>query len=241
MKYIRVLLEKLLDFLIPPRCGCCGEPVTKAHTLCASCFAKLRFITSPYCQICGRPFEFDIMGECVCAKCLEKRPVFLKARAAVQYDDISKEILLPFKHADREDLVPLMVKLMKHSADELISETDIIVPVPLHRWRLLKRKYNQAALLAAQLSKLYHKPCLPQALKRTRATASQGHLGPTQRKQNVTGAFAVTKPNLIKGKRILLVDDVLTTGATANECAKVLLKAGATQVCLLTFASATRK
>lgn len=241
MKYTHIFLEKVLDFLLPPTCGCCGNPITKAHTLCPDCFAKLHFITPPYCKICGHPFEFDIMGEPICPQCLAKRPAFSKARAVVQYDEESKRILLPFKHGDRLDLVPLMVKLMQRAADELISETDIIIPIPLHRWRLLKRKYNQSALLAKRLAKIYHKTFLPNTLKRTRATPSQGHLSPHERKRNVSKAFKVIKPEIIKGKRILLVDDVLTTGATANECAKVLLRAGAAQVCLLTFAKTRGK
>ena len=236
-----VLFAKLLDILLPPVCGVCDQPVSKNATLCPDCFNKLKFITKPHCHICGRPFDFDIMGECICTQCLAKRPKFLKARAAVQYDDGAKKILLPFKHGDRLDLAPLMLKLMRPAADELMPETDIIIPVPLHRWRLFKRKYNQAAILANRLAKAYHKTCLPCGLKRTRATSSQGHLSPSERKQNVTNAFAVTKPSAVAGKRILLVDDVLTTGATANECTKVLLKAGATQVCLLTFASTVRK
>lgn len=235
------LLSKLLDFLIPPACSICNQAVDETATLCPDCFGEIKFITPPYCKICGRPFEFDIMGECVCAECLKKRPLFLQARSAVQYNDMSKKILLPFKHADRLDLVPLMVKLMRRAADELMPDADVIIPVPLHWSRRLKRQYNQSALLVGKLAKLYHKTFSPCVLKRTRATPSQGHLSPDERKRNVTGAFVVAKPELVAGKRVLLVDDVLTTGATANECTKVLLKAGATQVCLLTFASTIRK
>ena len=235
------LLTKLLDILLPPVCGACNCPVSKPATLCAECFSKIHFITEPRCQICGRPFEFDIKGECICAKCLMKRPLFLKARAAVQYDEISKNIILPFKHANRLDLLPLIVKLMRPAADTLMPETDVIIPVPLHWFRFLKRKYNQSNELAYRLAKIYHKTYLPSTLKRKRATPSQGHLTPAERKRNVTNAFKITKPNQVKGKRILLIDDVLTTGATANECTKILLNAGATQVCLLTFACTTKK
>ncbi len=238
MKY--VLFNKLLNILLPPICGICSKPVSETATLCADCFAQLNFITKPHCPVCGRPLAFNIMGECICAKCLLKRPIFLKARACVLYDEASKKILLPFKHGDRLDLAPLMVKLMKHAADELMPETDLIIAVPLHRWRLFKRKYNQSAILAYQLAKLYHKSYAACELKRIRSTPSQGHLSALERKKNVMNAFKVTRPKKIKGKRILLVDDVLTTGATANECAKALLKAGATQVCLLTFAATNK-
>jgi len=236
-----IFLTKLLDILLPPACSICGASVTENATLCPNCFAQLNFITKPQCRICGRPFEFDIKGDCVCAKCLAEPPLFAKARAAVCYDDTSKKIILPFKHADRLDLLPLMVKLMHTAAEELMSESDLIIPVPLHRWRLLKRKYNQSALLAQRLAKQYHKIYMPTGLKRIRATNSQGHLAPKERKTNVRKAFKVTKPSAIKGNRILLIDDVLTTGATANECTRVLLKAGAKQVCLLTFAVTVHK
>ena len=235
------LFARLLDFLLPPICGICHCPVSENTTLCPDCFSKINFISKPYCPICGRPLPFDIMGECICAKCLTKRPLFLKARAAVRYDEISKKILLPFKHGDRLDLAPLIIKLMRRAADELMPEADIVIPVPLHRWRILKRKYNQSAILANRLAKMYQKPYAPCVLKRVRATPSQGHLSAIERKKNVTKAFKVTKPDKIKGKRILLVDDVLTTGATANECTKVLLRAGAKQVCLLTFAATHKK
>ena len=233
---ITSLLAKVVDILIPPICGICQCPVSKNATLCPECFSKLNFITKPYCHICGRPFEFDIMGERVCAKCLMKRPLFLKARSAVQYDEASKKLLLPFKHADRLDLVPLLVKLMRPTANDLMPETDIILAVPLHWLRLLKRKYNQSDELAYRLAKIYHKTYVPNVLKRQRATPSQGHLTAQERNRNVRGAFKVTHPNKIKGKRILLIDDVLTTGSTVNECTKVLLKAGAKSVDVLTIA-----
>jgi len=240
MKFVS-LFSKLLDILLPPVCGICNCPVSKTATLCPECFSKLNFITRPYCKICGRPFEFDIMGDRTCTRCLMKRPLFLKARAAVVYDDTSKKLLLPFKHADRLDLIPLLVKLMRPAANDLMPETDIVLAVPLHWLRMLKRKYNQSDELAYRLAKIYHKTYLPNILKRHRSTPSQGHLTALERSRNVRGAFKVTHSEKIKGKRILLIDDVLTTGATTNECTKVLLKAGAKQVCVLTFAATMKK
>ncbi len=236
-KAIKKVFVKILDFLIPPVCGICDEPVMETATLCAKCFAALTFIREPRCTVCGRPFEYDILGERTCSKCLMKRPIYAKARSALAYDDASKKLILPFKNGDRLDLAPLLVKLMSNAAPNLLTEADVLVPIPLHRLRLLKRKYNQSAVLAMKLAKKFEKKCLPSALVRVRATPSQGHLSPAERKKNVRGAFKVRAPEKIKGKKILLIDDVLTTGATANECAKVLLKVGAKEVSLLTLAS----
>ena len=236
-KEMRSIFQKLLDVLVPPRCPMCGVLVSEVSTLCPDCFSKLHFISNPRCQICGRPFEFALTNDCLCPQCLNHPPSFQKARAAVVYNHDSKKIILPFKHNDRIDLGPLISKLMFVAAEELISDVDIICPVPLHQFRLIKRKYNQSALLACQLARRYQKNYCPDLLKRTRSTSSQGHLKAQDRKQNVAHAFAVKRPNLIPNKKILLVDDVLTTGATANECSKVLLAAGATSISLVTFAA----
>ncbi|MBQ3696040.1 MAG: ComF family protein [Alphaproteobacteria bacterium] len=230
-------LNKLLNLVLPPVCPVCKEPVSENTTLCSKCFKSLKFITEPCCRVCGRPFPFDILGDHICAKCLSSPPLFEKARSVVIYDDMARKLILPFKHGDRLDLSPLFVKMMANTGAQLIQSSDLIVPVPLHRLRLLKRKYNQSALLAQGLAKHFHKEYIPDALQRIRFTPKQGKLSPEQRKKNVANAFRV-KPHLsIQDKSILLIDDVLTTGATANECAKILLKAGATKVCLLTFAT----
>ena len=238
---ITTLFRKLLDFILPPVCPVCSEPILEKHTLCPKCFSDLHFITEPCCEICGHPFPFDTLGNKKCAKCLAEPPLFAKACAVVTYDEASKKVILPFKHGDRLDLVPLMAKMMAQRGKELISLSDLICPVPLHRFRLLKRKYNQSALLAKLLAKQFYKEYAPDGLKRIRSTPKQGKLTPAQRKQNIANAFRINKRIKIEGKSVLLVDDVLTTGATANECAKVLLKAGAKQVFLLTFAATTPK
>ena len=238
MKHIA---KRLLDLLLPPVCPICKDPVAEQDTLCPKCFAALRVISDPSSHICGRPFPFDILGDKICAQCLSKPPIFHQARAVVVYDDVSKKIILPFKHGDALDLVPLIVKMMMNRAKTMIEESDIIVPVPLHRLRLLKRKYNQSALLAKRLAKHCHKKYAPDGLVRIRFTHNQGKLSPNQRKKNVANAFRTNPRFNFKDKHILLIDDVLTTGATANECAKVLLKAGAKQVDLLTFATTEPK
>ena len=231
------LLLKLLDILIPPVCALCNERVSESATLCPKCFAELNFITKPYCKVCGRPFGCEVFGDMLCGHCLEKLPRFKKARSVLVYDGAAKKLILAFKHGDRLDLGPLLVKVMLRGAEELMPEVDIVMPVPLHRLRLLKRKYNQSAILAKHLAKHFHKSYNLDILKRVRSSRNQGHLTASERRKNVMNAFCVKPSNILQDKTILLVDDVLTTGATANECAKVLLKAGAKQVFLLTFAS----
>lgn len=235
------ITKKMLDLLVPPVCPICSTPIFETGTLCPSCFAAMHFITDPCCQVCGHPFPFDTLGDLVCPKCLANPPLFHKAVSVLVYDDMSKRILLPFKHGDRLDFVPLMAKMMAIRGKSVIENADVIIPIPLHRFRLLRRKYNQSALLASAISKNFHKPYAPDGLKRIRSTPRQGKLSPEQRRQNVAHAFCVNKHYDFKDKSVLLIDDVLTTGATANECAKVLLKAGAKQIDILTFATAVPK
>ena len=229
--------NRLLDFVLPPICPICKQPVWTNHGLCPDCFKSLQFITEPCCKACGRPFPFNILGEQTCAKCLSNPPLFHRALSVVVYDDTSKKLILPFKHGDRLELTPLMAKLMAQRGKDLIEEADLILPVPLHRLRLLKRKYNQAALLAKQLAQQFHKSYRPDGLNRIRSTPKQGKLTPEERRKNVANAFKINHHLSVQGKNVLLIDDVLTTGATANECSKILLKAGAKQVCILTFAT----
>ncbi len=223
----------LLDFVFPPRCPICHQEVSASHTLCPTCFQKMTFLTQPCCRICGRPFEFQSWNQ-LCGNCLKKEPPYHKARAVLKYDDMSKGLILKFKHADRTEIRPLFINLMVQSHADLIRETDVIIPVPLHWTRLIKRTYNQADLLAKPLAKLFRKTYLPLGLKRIHHTKSQGHLSKKDRQRNIRQAFRVTNPAAIQGKRILLVDDVMTTGATVEECAKVLRKAGAIYVNVLT-------
>jgi len=232
---MKKLLNLILDFLIPPVCPICFERVDVVHTLCPKCFSELKFITRPCCEICGYPFEFDLDGEHLCGRCLKEPPLYHKARSLFVYNDASKKLILPFKHGDRIELALLFVKLIRQNYADIIKENDVVVPVPLHIRRLIKRKYNQSALIAKPLAQKFNKRYLPTTLKRLRATSSQGHLSAAERKKNVANAFGVVHPEEIKGKNVLLIDDVMTTGATVNECTKALLKAGAKQVDIITI------
>lgn len=236
MNFLKTVIHRIFDFLLPPLCPICQKKTLSIDDLCPDCYQKIHFISKPYCSICGRPFYIKTFGENTCADCLKTKPTYHKARASFLYDDFSKKLILPFKHADKIEHLPLLVNLLNQAGKELFPETDIVIPIPLHRLRLLKRRYNQAALLAQKLAHKHHKIYMPDNLIRIRATKSQGHLKSTERKKNIRKAFHVKYPAEIKGKNILLIDDVLTTGATVNECCRTLLKAGAKSVSVLTLA-----
>lgn len=240
MIFIHQLGQRILDFLIPPICPICKKRILTQHGLCATCFSEIHFIDKPYCIKCGRPFEFDIPEEMLCGSCCKKEPVFAKARSAFIYNSFSSQLILPFKHGDHLELTPLLTHMLYRAGLDLFDDIDMITAVPLHRFRFMKRKYNQAGLLAKSLSQKIKKPYIPQALIRIRHTKSQGHMKAVERKKNVAKAFAVKDTHLIKGKTILIIDDVFTTGATLNECAKTLLKAGATSIYVLTLARVTK-
>jgi ComF family protein len=230
-------LHRLLDLLLPPLCLMCDEPVGEAATLCPSCWKQVQFVGRPLCECCGAPFEIPVEIGTLCGACLEQRLHFQAARAAMLYDDKSRKLVLNFKHGDRTDAAKALARWMHRCAADILAGADALVPVPLHRWRLFKRRYNQSALLAHQLGVMADKPVLFEALRRLRATPQQGHLKRKERQKNVKGAFAVLPKDMasIAGKVLVLVDDVMTTGATVDECSHVLLKAGAKEVRVLTL------
>lgn len=231
-------IKGFIDFLLPPQCPICRKKVLENNTVCGVCFSKLTFISNTVCQKCGAPLPYEQAKLCV--HCLEKMPAYDKALSVLKYDETSKALILPFKHTDFIEITPLLAKWMNQRGKDLISNCDCIVPVPLHFYRLLKRKYNQSALLAKELAKMNNKEYLPQCLKRCRYTKSQGHMNPKQRKKNVKNAFKITNPLSVRDRNILLIDDVMTTGATINECTKTLKKAGAKSVYVLSLARVIR-
>jgi ComF family protein len=230
-----------LDWLLPPRCVITGAAVDVQGALAPEAWRELSFITAPMCQCCGRPFSHSVeadSGDGYCAGCLAHPPAFDRARAALIYNDASRELVLSFKHGDHTYLWRTMTNLMLTAGGaELCRDADVITPVPLHRWRLLRRRYNQAALLARGLAKRCHRPFTADILQRSRATASQGHLSGSARRKNVKGAFLVRRKwrDHLKGNHVVLVDDVFTTGATVEECARILKKHGADKVSVLTL------
>lgn len=236
------IISKTLDFILPPICVVSGKPVERQGTISSEIWAGLDFITEPLCKCCGRPFEFSYPEETLCGKCMIDPPNFTRARSALIYNDTSRKLILKFKHSDQTHLITTFIPWLKKAGSKLFEGADYLVPVPLHRWRLLKRRYNQSSIIALSLAKETGIPCLTDTLIRTSKTKSQGHMNSKQRQKNVSNAFTVpdNKKQAIKEKQILLIDDVFTTGATANECAKTLLKAGCCQVDILTIASITK-
>lgn len=225
--------QKLLNFLLPPLCPFCRTLVSENKTVCAPCWSQIQFISAPYCPQCAKPFEFgSAANDLKCAKCLVTPPSYQATRVAFKYDDFSRKLILSFKHHDAIHLGPLLAQWMYGGGKDILTDADFLVPVPLHWTRLLKRGYNQAAILSKELSKLSGIPTKLKVLKRPRRTPTQGSLTPKQRQDNVRNAFKVPPSTLsqIRGKTLVLIEDVITTGATLNSCAKTLLKAGAKEV-----------
>jgi len=227
-----------LDQVLPPTCSGCGDVVAEQHTLCSDCWGTLTFLGRPCCDACGHPFEYEVPDRTLCGACTREHPPFDRARAALLYDGASKDLILGFKHADKTDTQFLFAKWLMLGGADLVRAADIVAPVPLHWTRLFSRRYNQAALLAQSVAKLADKPVVADLMIRHRKTPSQGHLGVRARTRNVTGAFRIAPQHLLKlrGKRVLLVDDVYTTGATVRATAKVLKRAGVSGVDVLTLA-----
>lgn len=236
----RVLLRRMVDAVLPPLCLSCGAVVAEPGSLCPDCWAGMGFLAPPWCHACGRPFDVDPGGaadQMLCGPCLAKPPPWGRARAVLRYDQSSKPLILRFKHADRLEGAPAFARWMARAGADLLAEAEVLVPVPLHRWRLLARRYNQSAVLALAVGRLSGRTVVPDALVRVRRTVSQGHMDREQRLRNVAGAFAVMpeRQDRLAGRRVVLVDDVLTTGATVGECVRVLLAAGAAGVDVLTL------
>ena len=243
-----------LDLLLPRLCLGCSVVVDAGTSagngaLCGACWAKMSFVSPPYCGRCGYPFELgmddgDTLGTAtLCGVCVRAAPAWGRARSVFRYDDASRPLILGFKHGDKIHGAPAYGAWLARAGGALVDEADLIVPVPLHRNRLFMRRYNQAALLALALGRVANTPVIPDLLRRIRSTPSQGRLNRARRKANVRGAFAINPrfKDVLKGKRVLLVDDVLTTGATAEATTRTLWRAGAAMVDVLTLARVVRE
>lgn len=241
-RLLRDLGARAIDTVLPPRCLRCGATVEAVGALCPDCWAAMAFLGPPHCACCGYPFEFDMGLAALCAACARERPPYGRARAVLRYDDASRDLVLAFKHADRTDGAPAYGAWLARAGAELVAEADIVAAVPLHWTRLFVRRYNQAALLALAVARQAGLPAVPDLLVRRRRTPSQGRLSAAGRARNVAGAFAINprRKAMVSGRRILLVDDVQTTGATVESCARVLLRGGAAVVDVLTLARVVR-
>ncbi len=236
----RSAMRPFWDILMPPLCLGCDAPITENQTLCATCWKAIHFINEPFCPCCGAPFDSPMGEGALCSVCLETPPSYASARSVFLYDEASKPLVLRFKHGDQLHGLPLFAQWLARTGESFWPDAadgvDGIMPIPLHRWRLLKRRYNQSALLAIALGRLVRKKVLVDALVRTRPTPPQGHFSRKQRLLNVRGAFALRRGVDVRGLKLVLVDDVLTSGATVSECARILLAAGAARVDVLTLA-----
>lgn len=230
-----------LDAVLPPTCLSCDGIVAPPGGLCAECWRALDWIERPYCARCGTPFDAALAlptEDRVCAACLTGRSPLACTRAVLRYDAASRGLVLGFKHADRTHAAPFFGRWLARAGADALAGADLLVPVPLHWTRLVWRRFNQSALLAQALSRASGVRCLPDLLVRHRRTPMQGALGRRQRQRNVKRAFAVRArlAGDVRGARIVLVDDVLTTGATLEECARALRRAGAAEVRALALA-----
>ncbi|HVC50995.1 MAG TPA: ComF family protein [Stellaceae bacterium] len=237
---LRRLGRAVIDGILPPRCLACGAIVGEPDALCGECWAGMNFFAPPWCAVCGLPFPYPVGDGAVCAACARQQPSWDRARAVMRYDKNSRRLVLMLKHADQTHLAIALGRWMRRAGAELLDAADLVVPVPLHWTRLAARRYNQAALLARAIRGAGGPPVGADWLVRRRRTPSQGRLGPLARARNVRGAFAVRRGCAVGGKRIVVIDDVMTTGATAEECARVLRRAGAASVAVLTLARALR-
>jgi len=206
------VVKRIIDFILPPRCIVTGDMVDTQGMVSASVWGDLNFVSSPYCHCCGFPFDYnpDEVGEGnLCITCLKYPPIYDYSRSALVYDDASRDVILGYKHGDQTYAVPTFIPWLERAGADIIDGVDMIIPVPLHPFRLLRRRYNQAGLIAQALSKNLRIECVIDCLKRVRSTPVQGYLEKSERKKNVRNAFRANKKytDALKEKNILLIDD----------------------------------
>jgi len=229
------ILARLADLALPPRCPGCGAVAEADHRFCAECWNSLVFLGPPWCAACHTPFEFDRGEATLCGECLARPPVHDGVRAAVAYGDVAKAVALKLKYGGRMAAAATMARAM---ARLMPVEAELLVPVPLHRWRLWWRGFNQAALIADALGAARGVPVARALLRRVKATPVLRGLGARARAKAVAGAFALSPDARarLKGRTVVLVDDVHTSGATSEACARLLKRGGAARVILLCWA-----
>lgn len=226
--------------MLPPVCVACHDTLDRHNALCPRCWSGLCFIRPPLCNLLGIPLPYDAGDQPVSSTALRHPPLYDRARAALAFDGVARDLIHAFKYADRHEAVPLFTRWMCDAGCALIAEADVVAPVPLHSWRLLRRRFNQSAVLAGRLARAHDKPMVL-GLRRVRHTKQQVGLAFGERRENVQGAFQVTpgRAAALAGKRVLLIDDVITTGATVEACALAMKEAGAEAVDVLAVARVT--
>lgn len=244
--YLRAATAKaaagIADLIIPPACLACHEPLGEHNAVCASCWNGINFIRPPLCDRLGLPMPFDSGGTIISARAAADPPLYDRARAVAHFSGVMRDMILVFKYADAHNARRLFGRWLTSAGAELIADCDIIAPVPMHPRRLFSRRYNQAAILAREIAKTSGHRYEPILINRIRHTESQAGLtSRDQRRRNLAGAFAASprQQQRIAGRKILLIDDVITTGTTLNACARVLRRAGAARIDALALAIVT--
>ena len=238
--FARKLIRPIVDFALPPRCPGCGAITEEPHRFCIGCWSQLVFLGEPCCAICALPFEYDAGAGSLCGGCSAERPRFDRLRAAVAYGDIPRAVALKLKYGGRPGVAETMARFMVRHLDG--AEGALLAPVPLHRWRIWRRGYNQAALIASALARQTGLEAKLDLIERVRATPPLKGMNARQRRDALRGAFKIAPRHkeLVHGRTIVLVDDVFTSGATANGCARMLKRAGAGEVRVIAWARVVR-
>lgn len=233
---LKAAIRPLVDYALPPRCPGCGVVVAQDHAFCLTCWGGMAFLGDPCCARCGIPFPHDMGEGAECGACLADPPPFDSARAVLAYGDVARMVAMRLKYGRRIGLARLVAQQMVRHVPGAGDDPPVIVPVPLHRWRLWSRGFNQSALIAVHLGRLTGLAVDVHALRRIRRTAPLRGMSPRQRDKMVRSAFAMAAGHGLAGRRVLLIDDVHTSGATAAACARTLRKEGVTEVRLLCWA-----
>lgn len=238
LRALRTGFRAAADLVLPPTCLACRKPVGAAGGLCPACWTGMGFIERPYCEKLGTPFVSDMGAGILSPEAIADPPAYDRARAAARFGEVARELVHLLKYGDRLDLAPSLGGWMKRAGRELLDDADALLPVPLHWSRLWRRRFNQSAVLAQTIAKMSGVPVMDDVLLRTRATPPQVGLARKARAENVQGAFAVAPGarSRIKGKKLIVIDDVLTSGATADACARALRRAGASRIDMLVLA-----